>query len=157
MLPNLCKKLNRSSQRRGRPIPPGPPSLENRSLGSAGAFSLRWTPAASRQLMPRGFSVWRMGRQTPAPGAGEGRVRSCRPRAQHSGCAAPRGPDPDLRPPPFTHSFAHSSVRAWPRAFTLRVFPPAASAAPGRGCGAVCTSGRLSSLRGVVRGPRLCP
>lgn len=61
------------------------------------------------------------------------------------------------RPPPFTHSCAHSSVRAWPRAFTLRVFPPAASAAPGRWCGAVCTSGRLSSLRGVVRGPRLCP
>lgn len=94
---------------------------------------------------------------TPAPGAGEGRVRSCRPRAQHSGCAAPRGPDPAPRPPPFTHSFAHSSVRAWPRAFTLRVFPPAASAASGRRCGAVCTSGRLSSLRGVVRGPRLCP
>lgn len=157
MLPTFCKKLNRSSQRRGRPIPPGPPSLENRSLGSAGAFSLRWTPAASRRLMPRGLSVWRMGRQTPDPGAGEGRVRSCRPRAQHSGCAAPRGPDPAPRPPPFTHSFAHSSVRAWPRAFTLRVFPPAASAAPGRWCGAVCTSGRLSSLRGVVRGPRLCP
>lgn len=110
MLPTLCKKLNRSSQRRGRPIPPGPPSLENRSLGSAGAFSLRWTPAASRRLMPRGLSVWRMGRQTPDPGAGEGRVRSCRPRAQHSGCAAPRGPDPAPR-----RSRIHSHIRPFAR------------------------------------------
>lgn len=62
--------------------------------------------------MPRGLSVWRMGRQTPAPGAGEGRVRSCRPRAQHSGCAAPRGPDPAPRPPPFVHSFVRTFVRS---------------------------------------------
>lgn len=48
--------------------------------------------------------------ETPAPGAGEGRVRSCRPRAQHSGCAAPRGPDPAPR-----RSLIHSHIRPFAR------------------------------------------
>lgn len=109
MLPTLCKKLNRSSQRRGRPIPPGPPSLENRSLGSAGAFSLRWTPADA----PRPLRV-ENGATDPCSGGGGGSREVVQATRSALGVrrAAWARPCP---PPPTVRSLIHSHIRPFAR------------------------------------------